>query len=476
MKNTIEKLLVLGGCCVLPLAGHADTFTAVTGISRPFENTQPTLDLNQLIVSFGIYPSHDGGTAGEAVMGMVRTFAWGQNSAAPAAPAAAGQFLAINQNQALFSILGTTYGGDGRTNFALPDLAGRITIGMGQGPGLSRAYLGQELGAASTSMSQSQMPTHVHALPSSGFAGSSGGSQAIDNMQPSLTLNYVIAVDGVYPFRDGGTGGGEFLGEIRSFAGNFAPGGYMPADGRLMPINQYTALFSILGTTYGGDGRSTFALPDLRGRTIIGTGMGAGLTDRVTGEQTGSEQITLTQNHLPAHVHGLPPAGQDVTAATGGGQPFDTMQPSLAMSLLIATEGIFPGHDRALPGETVIGEVVAFAGNYAPEGSWSFADGRLLPISENEALFSLIGTTYGGDGQTTFALPDLRGRTIAGVATNSALLGRMSGQENVTLSVSELAAHVHTAPVPEPESYAMLLAGLGLLGVMARHRRRRLAS
>lgn len=466
MKHMIGKVLVLGSCCLLPLAAQADTFTGVAGGGLPFENTQPTLGLNQLIQPLGIFPSNGGGGAGEAVMGMMRTVAWGQNAQSPAA----GQLLPIQQNQALFSILGTTYGGDGRTNFALPDLVGRITIGMGQGPGLTNRDLGEKLGAASTSMSQSQMPTHVHALPASGFTGSSGGSQAIDSMQPSLTMNYVIAVNGVYPSRGGGTGGQEFLGEIRSFAGNFTPGGYLPADGRLLPISQNTALFSILGTTYGGDGRSTFALPDLRGRTIIGTRQGAGLTDRVIGEQTGFEQITLTQNQIPAHVHSLPP-GPAMTAPSGGSQPFDTMQPSLAMSYLIATQGIFPSQGRALPGETVIGEVVAFAGNYSPEGNWSFADGRLLPISDYQALFTLIGTTYGGDGQTTFALPDLRGRTIAGVGTNFALLGSFSGQESVTLNVSQLAAHVHTAPVPEPESYAMLLAGLGLLGVMARRRK-----
>jgi microcystin-dependent protein len=90
-----------------------------------------------------------------------------------------------------------------------------------------------------------------------------------------------------------------------------------------------------------------------------------------------------------------------------------------------------------------IGEIRMFAGNFAPV-DWMFCEGQLLPISENEALFSLIGTTYGGDGQTTFALPDLRGRAPIHVGPNT-FWGQMAGVENVTLTVSQIPAHTHVA-------------------------------
>ena len=147
-----------------------------------------------------------------------------------------GQILPIQQNTALFSLLGTTYGGDGRRTFALPNLAGRMPIGVGQGPGLSDHYWGETGGSASTTLSQQQIPTHSHvpmastAVASSnsasnavlaraitpnppyhapdnlqalgpGALGASGGSQAHNNLQPYLELNFIIALYGVYPPR-----------------------------------------------------------------------------------------------------------------------------------------------------------------------------------------------------------------------------------------------------------------------------------
>jgi len=106
------------------------------------------------------------------------------------------------------------------------------------------------------------------------------------NMQPYNAINYIIALVGIYPTRDGAE---PFLGEISMFGGNFAPRGWAFCNGQLLQISTNAALFSLLGTTYGGDGRTTFALPDLRGRAPIHFGNGPGLTPRALGEMGGTE-------------------------------------------------------------------------------------------------------------------------------------------------------------------------------------------
>lgn len=94
-----------------------------------------------------------------------------------------------------------------------------------------------------------------------------------------------------------------FIGQVVLFAGNFAPRNWAFCDGQLLPINSNQSLFSILGTTYGGDGRTSFALPDLRGRVPVGTGQGSGLTNRTLGAKGGLEQVTLTEAEMAAHQH-----------------------------------------------------------------------------------------------------------------------------------------------------------------------------
>lgn len=169
-----------------------------------------------------------------------------------------------------------------------------------------------------------------------------------------------------------------FLGEIRMFAGNFAPTGWAFCQGQLLPIAQNQALFSLLGTTYGGDGRTSFALPDLRGRVPVGFGQGPGLSNREIGEKFGSELVTLNINQMPSHNHtvnavttegnqNLPtnslPANtkaldkeySDANAnttmkatmvnPTGGNQPFGVSQPSLGVNFIIALQGIYPSRN-----------------------------------------------------------------------------------------------------------------------------------
>lgn len=165
-----------------------------------------------------------------------------------------------------------------------------------------------------------------------------------------------------------------FIAEIRIFAGNLAPRGWAFCNGQLLPIAQNTALFSLIGTTYGGDGRSTMGLPNLQGRVPMHPGQGAGLTPRRLGEAGGSDAVTLVGLQLPRHDHfmravpkttqaspnggvGLgnapiyaTPADQGsivamadgAIGAAGGGQPHDNRQPYLALSFIIALEGLYP--------------------------------------------------------------------------------------------------------------------------------------
>ena len=189
----------------------------------------------------------------------------------------------------------------------------------------------------------------------------------------------------------------QYLGEIRLVAFTFAPKGWALCNGQLLPINQNQALFSILGTTYGGDGRVNFALPDLQGRIAVGMGQGNGLQNYTLGQSSGAQTATLTVNTMPAHTHALGPgtvkiaavsgtankqspvnayfaseaagvtasysnATPDTTMATGsngggaitgalaigstgGGQPLSLMQPYLTLVYVIALQGIFPSRN-----------------------------------------------------------------------------------------------------------------------------------
>ncbi|MDF7776264.1 tail fiber protein [Sphingomonas sp. AOB5] len=173
-----------------------------------------------------------------------------------------------------------------------------------------------------------------------------------------------------------------YLGELRPFAGNFAPRFWALCNGQLLSIAQNNALFALLGTTYGGDGITTFALPDLRGRLALSQGQGPGLTNRTLGEQSGTETVTLTIQTMPAHTHVvvasaneaaspvptgrvpaapknggkfyLPPnvgtqtdapIGTASIGTAGGSQPHENLMPILAINYIIALQGIFPSQN-----------------------------------------------------------------------------------------------------------------------------------
>ena len=281
------------------------------------------------------------------------------------------------------------------------------------------------------------------ASASAAVTGSTGLGLPFDNFQPSLAVTEVVPLTGIFPdFGGNGSAIGDTLGFVYDFAGNFAPGGGEAAQGQLLPIAQNPALFSLLGYTYGSSGPSTFALPNLQGRVVIGAGAGLGLSTQILGAATGSSTVTLGASQIPPHDHTLPSGG--VTGTTGGGQPFSNMQPSLPLQPMIAVRGTFPTRGGNTGSAAFLGQIADYAGSATPAG-WLPADGRLLSIAQNQALFAILGNTYGGNGVITFGLPDLRGRTAVGADTADPL-GARFGEESTTLTVAQLPPHVHTLP------------------------------
>lgn len=168
-----------------------------------------------------------------------------------------------------------------------------------------------------------------------------------------------------------------FTGQIQAFGFNFAPRGWAKCEGQLLAISSHTALFSLLGTTFGGDGRSTFGLPDLRGRSIVGDGNGPGLSNIAWGQKGGAETHTLTDAQIPSHAHGVKVAvntapgdeasptstiassangfSEDASANSflggvsssnvGGGQAFNMRNPYLGINVCILLEGLYPSRN-----------------------------------------------------------------------------------------------------------------------------------
>ena len=174
-----------------------------------------------------------------------------------------------------------------------------------------------------------------------------------------------------------------YLGEIRMFAGNFAPRGFALCQGQLLAISQNDTLFALIGTTYGGDGQVTFGLPDMRSRLPINQGQGPGLSSYVIGQMSGTESVTLIAQQMPSHSHSLSattatasqPAPTSTSfpatllgtaelyaipgtnplkqgalnpnsvSATGGNQPHNNLMPILAINFIIALEGVFPSRN-----------------------------------------------------------------------------------------------------------------------------------
>jgi microcystin-dependent protein len=291
-----------------------------------------TQAMPQLVALAGEYPARsDGGTNAYFTLAMVQTFAG--FSPAFGAPRSEGQILTVNNppsNQALFSVLGINFGGDGISHFGLPNLNGRAAIG------------GQQIGTFG---------------------------------QGTLTMTWLIST--------GPSTLAPVPGTLAMFGGNYAPDGWAICDGSMLPISQYVPLFEAIGCAFGGNNASIFALPNLvSGATPVGTGQGPGRAP-----------VTL---------------GQQIAGPI----------PGLGITYLISLEGPYPPSSGpgAFPDTgQFLGQIIAYGGAQVPAG-WALCDGALLQISANPALFELIGTTYGGDGESNFALPDLRGLMVTGLA------------------------------------------------------------
>ncbi|WP_169052674.1 phage tail protein [Pseudooceanicola onchidii] len=465
------------------LATHAwaDT-TSVTGDSAAFSTYQPSLALTPLIRTGGA--SHNLGDV-----------SWTAGNFAPEGHMIAdGQLLQISNHTALFTAIGSTFGGDGRHTFRLPDLAGRAVVGA------EARNVGVLQGNPTASLTVANLPSHDHTIPATSLTfdaatGETGGGAPVDIAMPSVSMAAEIHLTGDYPNRGGGGSptGNDTIGKV-SFSA--APneygqyGGDVEANGSALTVSSATELFSTIGTTYGGDARTAFYLPDLTGRVAVGTGTGPELGEVELGQTFGDDDgaVTLSEGNLPAHNHtvaGTDPADDVDTGNTGSATAFENTQASFGLTYLINVAGGIPERDRAQgdPGNvSVLGEIALFAGDYAPTG-WFKAEGQMLDVQTHLSLFNVIGDRFGGDGRSTFALPDLRGRTAIGAGNSEwgqeFTLGQQFGSETTTLTALNLASHDHSfdaAPANTPPAVPLpapaLLLGASLASFATLRRRR----
>lgn len=345
-------------------------------------NYQAALVLNQQVAVDGASPFVDGAGFGFLPQGLLRTYAFAFSGLDTLA--AWGTSLKLGSSQGintLSTVLGDQFGGNKLDYvFNLPDVRGNTVIGRS-----ATMEIGSEVGTA-TIVIPNTYPLY----------NGDGSVLTLDNHLPSLSMMALISImeDAAVP-----------LGAVMWFGGVETPGGFMEAKGQTLSIAQHKALYDAIGTTYGGDGVTTFRLPDLTGRTIVGA------SDTVAaGTVLGDADLEIKLANLP-------------TSKGGSGVEIDNTQSSLALNYMISTFSMDPMTDGsgpiALSTTATTGEIMAFAGDTSQLQGWLPADGRLLSIDTYPDLYITIGNVFGGDGVTTFALPDLRGRTVLGAGTNS---------------------------------------------------------
>lgn len=394
----------------------------------PLNIGQPSLALPFSIVTGGQLPSFPGvpppaftpaWVPSAASLGFIFQTAFDPSRVATLTQAQ-GQSLSIFENSTLFyASISTTYGSQGQDSdtFNLPDFGGGLPIYITSAAGQTQWGQTQGTPENNVTLTQQQLPASL-----------GGSSSPISNAQFATGVQYIIQAEGMFPVSGAPTP--TTVGMIYPFAaplGGGVPDGFMSADGRILEIAQYRGLFALLGFTYGGDGHSTFALPDLRNRVPIGTGVGPDNQIFELGQERGTKQLILTDNNIPSL----------------DAQSVSTLQPSLALNYVINTQGSLFTTGNA---SSMLGQVTLYAGQRIPDG-WTLAQGQLLSIADYAELYSLIGTQFGGDGVNTFALPDLRGRTAIGTGgVNNLTIGDQQGNYEQTIGLE----NIPTIKVPPP--------------------------
>lgn len=421
-----------------------------------------------------------------------------------------GQLLNVTEHQALFGLLGNTFGGDGITTFGIPDLRGRVVRGFSE-----TYHFGSHFGQEKVALNLENMPRHNHLVracnvngdritPENSFFGIaneleverlmytgtnlpisihpdtvafSGEGHSHNNLQPFIALQFCIACNGDYP-NDGLKDEGVHMskadvGEIRMFGGNFAPANWMLCEGQVLSISDHMELYAEIGITYGGDGVTTFALPDMRGRVPLNIGKGEGESHFYNlGDRGGEERVELKVDELPKHKHDFRADTSKATESTPEGEKLSSLedfnlylkqspqvkvvamadkslsecgqseshknvQPSLCINFIICVK------ETTLASNHYIGEIriFSFAESKTPRG-WKACDGSLLEISEATALYSIIGNYYGGDGRVTVQLPDMRDRIPMHKKENS-YVGHREGIDAIVLTMEQMPAHRH---------------------------------
>jgi microcystin-dependent protein len=337
-------------------------------------NYQDSFVVRQTVVNNSSIPSASSASA-HGFTGQVRTFLVGESGIWTPMDAD-GRTLKIADNQDLFRVLGTTYGGNGATVFKAPDLGGRVIIGA------KPTDLGATSGVGNLTLEQKNLP-----------AAWGGSSVPIDNKQPSMGLLPLIRTSG------GDDANGDFVGAITFSATNTSPINYLVADGRTVSKFEYRELFDLIGYRYGGAG-DKFALPNLIGKTVIGAGRWYedDDVDFALGRVSGASASILTEDANPLNPRMIT-------------QSIDNNQESIALYYLINVSGNYPQGNFPALQSSPLGEVMIFAGPQSkiPAG-WMIANAGIL----DEDTAPLLAELYGGtmNYPRGLTLPDFTGKVL----------------------------------------------------------------